>query len=606
MDMRSSGATDAPSDREVLAELVTLHARVLARMPVVQLFVVIGLGFIVYPSASLLSFCGWAALTLGAEALRAWYALHIRRNAGTLDPVRVHFNLVLLATLAGAAVAVGAICFMPLLPPEQQVVFAVALFVMPAAGVAVANSSQRILGAYALSILLPAASVWGWMHPQQMIASSGLTLVYCVFLIVVAADGEQLLRRSIVIRSERDQMVRQLERSNANVREAMVRAEQSAEARARVLASASHDLRQPLHALSIYGAILAADPEPETLREVGRNIDQIIRALGSLLTGLLDLSRLSVGHYVAENLPFALDRVVAGICDEFEPMAAAKQLALQRQLQPIVLRGDSLAVARICRNLLDNAIKYTERGEVRVETYTESRADGDVVVLRVVDTGKGIPLHEQNHIFEEFYQIDNPGRDRSKGVGLGLAIVQRLAELIRANISVQSEPESGTAFQVEFAVTEQADAEVPDSEPEARPMRPFNGRRIYVVDDEADILKSMRMLLELWGASVRTAATSMAAEELLRDHGKPDLLIIDLRLGRDEHGARLASRQRELHAGLPILIITGETASHALREAKASGFAVLQKPIAPEALRAAIAVALDSTWERRSRDAFHP
>ena len=296
-----------PSDREVLTELVGLHANVLTRMPFVQLLVVLGLGFLAYPAVPMPVFLGWACLTLSVEGARAIYAMHIRRSGNDIDPTQAHRRLVYLAAAAGAAVAAGAGSFLPRLSTENQAFLGLIICVMPAAGVAVANSSQRILGAYAVSMLAPTACVWAWIHPSQAIPACGLIAIYCAFLIVVSADGEQLLRRSIVIRNERDQVVRELERTNADVREAVIKAEQSAQARARVLASASHDLRQPLHALSIYSAILTANPAPETLREVGQNIDQIIRSLGNLLTGLLDLSRLSAGHYIVETQPFSFD-----------------------------------------------------------------------------------------------------------------------------------------------------------------------------------------------------------------------------------------------------------------------------------------------------------
>ncbi len=159
-----------------------------------------------------------------------------------------------------------------------------------------------------------------------------LPLLYTGVLVLVAADNEKLVLRSIIIRHERDRVVKDLEQRNADVRDAMTKAEQSAQARARVLAAASHDLRQPLHALSVYSAILAANPTPDTLREVGHDIDQIVRSLGSLLGGLLDLSRLSTGYYVPDKKVFSLDEIVNSLCGELQLMAVAKQLTLRRIL----------------------------------------------------------------------------------------------------------------------------------------------------------------------------------------------------------------------------------------------------------------------------------
>jgi len=580
----------------VLNELVGLHARVLRRMPVVQFFVVLGLGALVYPFLPLNLFLGWSALTLSVECLRALMAIWFLRQVATEQRLNVrwmHGVFVALAVLAGGAVGLGATRFLPHLPIERQAVLSIVLYAMPAAGVAVSVASKEILAAYSAAILLPAAFTWARLFPDEL-SVLGLTLVFLVFLISIASDGERLLLRSVRIRQERDRVVIALERSNAEVREAMHRAEQLAQTRARVLAAASHDLRQPLHALSIYSAILSTEPDPESLRDVGHNIDQLVRSLGSLLNGLLDLSRLSVGAYLVERKAFQLDELALEVCREFDAAAAAKGLALLRDFAPVGLQGDRLVMARIVRNLLDNAIKYTDVGEVRVTT----RGEGGRAVLSVADTGRGIAKHEQTRVFEEFYQVDNPGRDRSKGVGLGLAIVQRLAELIGASIQIESTVGQGSRFTMElsgllespsvFSAVHAATTTEAHS-----PWLPAAGLRVVVVDDERDILHSMRGLLRLWRLEVHTAASPREADALLLQTGAPDLLIADLRLGAGEHGAELASRLQRRHGPFPVLIITGETASGALQEAAAAGFALLHKPITPEQLRDAIQAALE-------------
>jgi CheY-like chemotaxis protein/two-component sensor histidine kinase len=313
-----------------------------------------------------------------------------------------------------------------------------------------------------------------------------------------------------------------------------------------------------------------------------------VRALGNLLNGLLDLSRLSAGFYVPERQSVDLDRLVGAVCAEYERAAAQKGLSFKRELVSIRLLGDPVALGRITRNLIDNAVKYTDRGAV---TVSIGAIEGPRAVLRVVDTGRGIPAAELGRIFEEFYQLDNPGRDRNKGVGLGLAIVQRLCELIGAAVEVESRVDAGTCFTVSLPIVA----------PEARILEPPAmaaleasppGQRIYVVDDETDIQNSMRTLLQLWGIGVATAGSSGAADRLFVEQGPPNLLIVDLRLGGEEHGAELACRLREAHGDFPILIITGETSSDALRLARERGFTLLQKPIAPEVLRREIFTAL--------------
>jgi two-component system, sensor histidine kinase len=591
--MRPQGTDQehAAPEREMLIELVGLHARALLRMPYVQVALMLGISFIVFPYVDPWYFVAWSVLTISVEILRATFSASVLKRGHDIDPKHVHMEFTALAGLSGLSVSVGTVAFLPELPILHQAIFGVIILAIPAAGVAVAQSSRYMLAVYALSILLPAALTWGFVHPDQMLGAVFLNLLLWVVLVLVAADGEKLLLRSVAIRHERDRLVRDLELRNADVRAAMAKAEQSAEARARVLAAASHDLRQPLHALSVYSAVLAAHPAPETLNEVSQNIDQIVRALGSLLNGLLDLSRLSSGYYTPERQNVALDRLVGEVCGEFEPAAARKGLVVTRDLRAVRLVGDPVALGRVVRNLIDNAIKYTDAGEVRVATQLERRAEAARAVITVSDTGKGIPAGEQSRIFEEFYQVDNPGRDRSRGVGLGLAIVQRLCELTGASVSVESAIGQGTTFRVSMPAT-LADSETPIEEPAAVSQVSLRGRRVYVVDDEADILKSMSTLLKVWGIEVITAGSPHAADELFAAHGAPDLMIVDLRLGDKEHGAHLAARLQHAHGEFPVLITTGETSSEALRQANQQSYTLLQKPIAPEVLRRAIALAL--------------
>ena len=398
------------------------------------------------------------------------------------------------------------------------------------------------------------------------------------------AQTEQLAGSNASLTSRRDDV----DRLNQALRMAVERAERESAARTRVLAAASHDLRQPLHALSIYSAILAADPVPQTLREVGAHIDQIARTLGALLHGLLDLSQLSSGHYVPARQRVALDEWLESICLEHDAAAAAKGLQLRRELAPLAWHGDTMAVSRIARNLLGNAIKYTATGSVTLRL----EARGQRAVLSVEDTGVGIPHEAQPRIYEEFFQVGNQGRDRSQGVGLGLAIVHRLVELSDGAIAVWSAPGAGSRFTVSLPGVEAAPG--PGARPAvAGPARAadaiaFTGR-VYLVDDEPDILRSMAMLLRSWHCRTSTAVDANEATALFESGGVPDLLIVDLRLQGPENGPMLVERLQRTHGSFPVLVITGETASELLRGATQAGWTLLYKPIAAETLREALA-----------------
>jgi two-component system, sensor histidine kinase len=586
---------DSATTRETLFELVALHAQAMRRMPWVQALLVLGIGLAIQPFVSWSEFAVWAAVTVAIEIGRARYSMRVLRRGAALEPERVHAAFIALAAAAGAAVGLGSALFLPRLPLLQQALLGIILFATPAAGVAVSQSSRNIVTAYALCILIPAAVSWSLVHRSQAIVVPALTILYCAVIVLAAADGEKLLLRSVSIRHERDRLVRELEQRNVDVHAAVVLAEQSAQARARVLAAASHDLRQPLHALSVYSAVLASKPAPELLNEVSGNIDQIVRTLGSLLNGLLDLSRLSSGYFVPERKLLELEKLIANVCVEFQHAANQKGLALIRDTIPTGILGDAVAIGRIARNLIDNAIKYTDHGQVLVKLATQTTPYGHSAVLSVSDTGKGIPAAESDRIFEEFYQIDNPGRERSRGVGLGLAIVQRLCELIGARIEVQSVVDEGTNFRITFAA-QSPQLQVGDLAPARTVPTSLQGLRVYVVDDEIGILKGMSALLSVWGVKTSTARTVEEADRLFAGQGPPDLLIVDLRLGADEHGAGMAARLQRSYGAFPVRIITGETASEALREANESGYPVLQKPIAPEVLHEAIASAVNGIY----------
>lgn len=582
----------AQLDTEKLIELVRLHAQALLRMPWVQALLVVGIGLFVRGYVAPQRLIAWGIVTVGVELLRAQAARLVLKRGDAVKALGAHRLFVALAALSGGAIGLGGVWILPQLPVQPQALFGAVLFAIPAAGVAVSQSSRYILAAYALSMLPPAALAFGRLHPTQAWGLGALTLLYCAVLILVAADGERLLLRSIVIRHERDRLVRDLEERNEAVEAAKAQAEHSARARARVLAAASHDLRQPLHALSVFSAVLAANPTQDVLREVSHDVDQIVRSLGNLLHGLLDLSRLSAGNYVPEREPFAVDRVLREVCSEFQDGAARKGLSLTVDLTPARMLGDAVAVARITRNLVDNAIKYTDTGGVRV-TLRHTSDDGGTpqVTIEVADTGKGIPESEHARIFEEFYQLDNPGRDRSRGVGLGLAIVQRLCELTGAEIRLESQPGAGTRMQVLLrapVISDLSDSAAPAAAAEVS----LQGKRVYVVDDERDIRNSMRALCRAWGIDVETAESSDSLERLFATQGPPELMIVDLRLGQGEHGARLAERMQSRYGDFAVLIITGETSSDALKEANRSRYTLLQKPITAEVLRRAIGSAV--------------
>ncbi len=579
---------DGSKRAELRNELLTLHTRILLRMPLFQAALIGAIGWIVLPHVGWPLYFAWAGLAFGAECARAVSAYWAQGKLAASPPASLHRLFVALDALAGLATGLAAVLFIPHLPLLSEAILETTLYAVAGAGVAVAVSSKRLVAAYSSAVLICAASAWSAAHSQAALLVVALTALYWIFLITVSADSERLLRRSIEVRHQRDEALRQLEQRNLEMQQVAARAEHAALTRARVLAAVSHDLRQPLHALSAYSALLLANPTAESLQEAGYNIDTLVRSLGEILGELFDLSRLSTGGYRLQHEPFSLDRLIVGVCAEFAHVASTKGLALNTRIVPVQVIGDASAVGRIVRNLLDNALKYTERGQVSV---TLAQVAGEAQ-LEVSDTGRGIAADEHQRIFEEFYRIEDRGEDSPQGVGLGLSIVKHLCQLMHARIELRSQPGEGTQFTVTLPSVHAGPSTAAMLRSIQLGRQSWQGARVYVVDDDAAVRASMRALLTLWGFQVHCAAEAGELSALLAECGRPALLLIDLRLPHGQDGALVAAQARATYGTFPILVVTGETAESSLRSAHERQLTVLQKPVPFDTLYAAVSDAI--------------
>ena len=311
---KSSNAVQQVEQRELLNELLTLHARILLRMPAFQMLLIGAMGWIALPDISGPLFAAWATSALAAEVLRSGVAHWALRRLPVSAPQRLYRGFIALDAVSGLAVGSAAALFLPHVPLLSQMLIEIVLFAVAAAGTAVTVSSAFMPAAYSSMVLIGASGTWVFLHPGMAPLVIVLTLAYWIFLIAVARDSEGLLLRSIRIRHERDQALQSLERSDAELRAAHEQIGRAMQARNRVMAAASHDLRQPLQALSIYSAVLATHPQPQTMTVVGKNIENIVRDLGEILDELLDLSSLASGSYRLQQTVFALDEAIDGVC----------------------------------------------------------------------------------------------------------------------------------------------------------------------------------------------------------------------------------------------------------------------------------------------------
>ena len=369
-----------------------------------------------------------------------------------------------------------------------------------------------------------------------------------------------------------------------DLRVQMERAEEANLAKSRFLAAASHDLRQPVHAMGMFVGVLQGRPLDPASRRIVEHLDGTVSALDDLFGALLDVSKLDAGVVQPALADVAVDPVLDRICREHAGEARAKALELRRVPSTLWITTDPVLLERVVRNLVSNAIRYTDQGRIVVGC----RRDRNRVSILVADTGRGIPQEDAVRIFDEFYQVANPERDRSQGLGLGLAIVRRVAPLIGGEVTLRSSPGVGSVFSLQVPRAAPPGLTADHAAPTPAPAA---GRGpVLVLDDEADILRGMSALLGGWGHDVITASTiGDMLDRIARSDSRPELLVADYRLANGESGIEAIRRAREaLGADLPALLITGDTAPDRLAEAVASGIPLLHKPVAPSRLRAAM------------------
>ena len=364
---------------------------------------------------------------------------------------------------------------------------------------------------------------------------------------------------------------------------AKAEAEDANRAKSKFLAAASHDLRQPVQSLTFMLAAIRrrVGAAPEIVKAVDM-AEGAVTSLSSLLTGILDISKLDAG--VVEPVMECVDlgALILRLKNEYAPRAAEAGLVLHAGPQALYAWTDAALLERILRNLLENALRYTSRGGILLGL----RRHGENVRIDVIDTGRGIPENKQREIFEEFRQLDNPARDSSRGLGLGLAIVFRLAKLLGTRAEVSSRPGHGSRFSISLPLDHLGDMiERTVSELENR------GGRILVIEDNFDLRQAFEFMLHEWSYETIAAATGEEAiEKASAENWRFDAIVADHRLGPGLNGVAAATEiARRANRAISTIIITGDTDKERIAEVHASGFAMLHKPVPAEELRSYLA-----------------
>lgn len=354
-------------------------------------------------------------------------------------------------------------------------------------------------------------------------------------------------------------------------------AEKASMDKSRFLAAASHDLRQPLHALGLFLNLLKKSNQNLDEKLMG-NISESMEALKGLFDTLLDISRLDAGMVKADMQAVSLRRLFDVLADEFRPLVAEKGLELRVVPTSLAVQSDPILLESILRNLLSNAVRYTEEGRI----VMGCRRRGDEVAIEVIDSGIGIPSHLSEQIFEEYFQVGNRERDRSKGLGLGLSIVKREAKLLGHALSVRSRLGKGTSCSLlaERAAGEQeSEWAVPLYTGVGKVS--LAGRTVLVIEDEKGIRSAMAGLLEQFGCRAFVVESEADACVLLKsEEAIPDVIISDLRLRDGQIGMDAIDMVRSLfRKDIPAILVTGDTAAEPLNKAHQQGLRLLHKPV---------------------------
>lgn len=380
-------------------------------------------------------------------------------------------------------------------------------------------------------------------------------------------------------------------------------AERSDLEKSRFLAAASHDLRQPVHAVNLFLGLLTSEPLSRHGRYLVDNIASAISAMGHLFDALLNLSRLDAGVIDPRWQGFPINPLLDQLRTEYAPQAREKGMSLRVRACSATVFSDPVLLERILRNLISNAIMHTAGGRVLVGCR---RAAGQLRI-EVWDNGPGIPKAEQERIFWEFHQLGNPERDRSKGLGLGLAIVRRTARLLGHALALRSKEGRGTVFMV--TVPESLAVDTAPSAPDATrasslpagQQAGLHGQLALLVDDDAQNLAGLTMLFESWGCRVIAATSGKALfERVLPLAERPALIVSDYRLREHETGIHVIERLREEYndPDLPALLVSGDTDPARLAEAAARGIPLLHKPVQVLALRERVTALLQDAAAR--------
>ncbi len=484
-----------------------------------------------------------------------------------------HVLAISLALLSGCIWGSTAIFLYPPLQADYEVYMLVLLALVPVAPMAALAVYMPAFYVYYLPCIAPFVITLGLQEGRAEKMTALLLLMMSGAIITFANKYAAMLTEAIRLRLQLAEQTKQLE--------------QAAIMKTRFLAAASHDLRQPVHAMGLFIASLQSQCQELQQNKLFTQIAQSILVLRRMLDTMLDISRLDAGIIEVHQQYFKLSELMNRLRDEFAPLAAAQGLEFHYIKSRQIVNTDPVLLERILRNLLTNALKYTQHGRI----LFGCRRCGENIKIQVCDTGTGIPLTQLENIFIEFIRLENNASQQDQGMGLGLSISQRLTVLLQHSLTVTSQESRGSIFSLSLPCRQRSTELISINRINHPVTHPdLHQWQVIIVDDDDAVCLGMTTLLTQWHARV-IAATNIdeLSKKLQKLPQAPDLLITDYRLAQGVTAKNIIRIVNDkFKQAIPTIIITGDTTPARIREAHNAGQTLLHKPVDPDKLKACI------------------
>lgn len=543
----------------------------------------------------------WLIIAIALIIFRVLYLAQIHKS--TKLSIQAKLNRCIVMGTINGCVHASALIFFPFYNFAERSILSLVLLGLISGAIVTTHGYRKIFLPNATIIIVGMTLFWAFTPLPEvgLVGQFGVAGLILIFFATQISTSKRYLEAVQQAFAAREEHVDLNARLNAELKSSLDKEEQltelnqklnsalddavsASESKTRFLALASHDLRQPIHTLSLFSAALSLRPLDEKSSTIASRMETAVGNLASQMDSLLDISKLDAGMVDPNFADIDLVSFLERMTIEYRNIAQEEGLKFNfsSSVKNAAITSDPELFERIIRNLLGNAIKYTDIGTINLNL--EQDKDSPYWQITISDTGRGISEADKAKIFEEFYQVANPERNRMKGLGLGLAIVKRLTTLLSIELEFDSNIGKGTSFSLKMPMTEAADFH----ENTEIVIPSISGLSIICVDDEIAIREAIEDLLGAMDCKVFTCRGTAEAVVLAKQMS-PDALLADFRLIGDDSGLKTINAVREIHPNLPAILVSGDTAPERLKQARDADVPMLHKPVSAEKLQIIIA-----------------